>query len=145
VTVDRGHGRLERRTVRVAPVPERVGFPHAEQVLMADRQVTDLAGGSRSTEVAYAVTSLSYQRADAARLGGLLRGQWSIENRLHWVRDVVFAEDHSRVRTAGGPQVMASLRNLVIGLLRLAGHAKIARALRWIARNPTRALALLGV
>jgi len=49
------------------------------------------------------------------------------------------------VRTAGGPQVMASLRNLVIGLLRLAGHARIARALRWIARNPTRALALLGV
>jgi hypothetical protein len=113
--------------------------------LVADRHVTDLAGGSRSTEVAYGVTSLSCQRADAARLGGLLRGQWSIENRLHWVRDVVFAEDHSRVRTAGGPQVMASLRNLVIGLLRLAGHAKIARALRWIARNPTRALALLGV
>jgi predicted transposase YbfD/YdcC len=64
---------------------------------------------------------------------------------LHWVRDVVFAEDHSRVRTAGGPQVMASLRNLVIGLLRLAGQAKIARALRWIARNPARVLALLGV
>jgi hypothetical protein len=58
---------------------------------------------------------------------------------------VVFAEDHSRVRTASGPQVTASLRNLVIGLLRLAGHASIARALRWIARNPTRALALLGV
>jgi hypothetical protein len=145
VTVDRGHGRLERGTVRVAPVPEQVGFPHAGQVLVADRQVTDLAGGSGSTEVAYAVTSLSSKRADAARLGGLLRGQWSIENRLHWVRDVVFAEDHSRVRTASGPQVMASLRNLVIGLLRLAGHAKIARALRWIARDPTRALALLGV
>ena len=145
MTVDRGHGRLERRTVRVAPVPERACFPHAEQVLVADRHVTDLAGGSGSTEVAYAVTSLSCKRADAARLGGLLRGQWSIENRLHWVRDVVFAEDHSRVRTASGPQVMASLRNLVIGLLRLAGHAKIARALRWIARNPTRALALLDV
>jgi hypothetical protein len=145
VTVDRGHGRLERRTVRAAPVPEQACFPHAEQVLVADRHVSDLAGGSGSTEVAYAVTSLSFKRADAARLAGLLRGQWSIENRLHWVRDVVFAEDHSRVRTAGGPQVMASLRNLVIGLLRLAGHAKIARALRWIARNPTRALALLGV
>jgi hypothetical protein len=145
VTINRGHGRLERRTVRVAPMPEQVRFPHAEQVLVADRHVTDLAGGSGSTEVAYAVTSLSHQRADAARLGGLLRGQWSIENRLHWVRDVVFAEDHSRVRTASGPQVMASLRNLVIGLLRLAGHAKIARALRWIARNSARALALLGV
>jgi hypothetical protein len=145
VTVDRGHGRVERRTVRVAPAPKRVRFPHAEQVLVADRHVSGLAGGSGSTEVAYGVTSLNCQRADAARLGGLLRGQWSIENRLHWVRDVVFAEDHSRVRTASGPQVTASLRNLVIGLLRLAGHASIARALRWIARNPTRALALLGV
>jgi predicted transposase YbfD/YdcC len=113
-------------------------------VLVADRHVTDLAGGSWSTEVAYRVTSLSFKRADAARLGGLLRGQWWIENRLHWARDVVFAEDHSRVRTAGGPRVMATLRNLVIGLLRLAGHASIARALRWIARNPARALALLG-
>ena len=131
--------------MRVAPVPSQVRFPHAEQVLVVDRQVSDLAGGSWSTEVAYAVTSLSFRRADAARLGGLLRGQWSIENRLHWVRDVVFAEDLSRVRTADGPQVMASLRNLVVGLLRLAGHAKIARALRWIARNPARALALLGV
>src|ERR687898_1707642 len=74
VTVDRGHGRLERRTVRVAPMPEQVGFPHAEQVLVADRHVSDLAGGSGSTEVAYAVTSLSFKRADAARLGGLLGG-----------------------------------------------------------------------
>src|SRR5918993_2815265 len=74
VTVERGHGRLERRTVRVAPVPEQVGFPHAEQVVVADRHVTDLAGGSGSTEVAYAVTSLSFKRADAARLGGLLGG-----------------------------------------------------------------------
>ncbi|HTE68082.1 MAG TPA: transposase [Actinomycetes bacterium] len=126
-------------------MPKQVRLPHAAQVLVADRHVTDLAGGSGSTEVAYAVTSLGSTQADAARLAGLLRGQWSIENRLHWVRDVVFAEDHSRVRTANGPQVMASLRNLVIGLLRLAGHAKIARALRWIARNPARALALLGV
>ena len=57
MTINRGHGRLERRTVRAAPVPERVGFPHAEQVLVADRHVTDLAGGSGSTEVAYAATS----------------------------------------------------------------------------------------
>jgi hypothetical protein len=117
---------------------------HQDQ-LPINRTHRENAEALGSTEVAYGVTSLNCQRADAARLGGLLRGQWSIENRLHWVRDVVFAEDHSRVRTASGPQVTASLRNLVIGLLRLAGHASIARALRWIARNPTRALALLGV
>src|ERR687898_2562692 len=74
VTVDRGHGRLEQRTVRVAPVPEQVGFPHAEQVLVADRHVSDLAGGSGATQGAHAVTSLSFKRADAARLGGLLGG-----------------------------------------------------------------------
>jgi hypothetical protein len=136
---------VEHRTVRTAPVPEQVRFPHAEQVFVVQRHVTSLTGRPRSTEVAYGVTSLAAERADAARLGVLVRGQWSIENGLHWVRDVVFAEDASRVRTAGGPQVMASLRNLVIGLLRLDGHASTARAVRWVARNPARALAFLGV
>lgn len=46
------------------------------------------------------------------------------------VRDVTFAEDHSQNRTGGGPQVMAALRNTVIGLLRLAGHTNIAAAMR---------------
>jgi hypothetical protein len=61
------------------------------------------------------------------------------------VRDVTFAEDASRIRTASGPQVMATLRNLAIGLLRLAGHTQIAPTLRWVNRNPARALAFLGL
>jgi len=126
-------------------VPAQVGFPYAEQVFELQRHTTDLGGRVLRTEVAYGVTSLAPERADAARLGVLVRGQWSIENRLHWVRDVVFAEDHSQVRTASGPQVLASVRNLVIGLLRLAGRASIARAVRWVGRNPARALLLLGV
>jgi hypothetical protein len=80
-----------------------------------------------------------------AGAGRLLRGHWEIENRLHWVRDVTFGEDHSQIRTGHGPRAMVSLRNLAIGRLRLAGHANTARALRWIGRDPTRALALLGV
>ncbi len=126
-------------------MPAQVGFPYAEQVFELQRHTTDLGGRVLRTEVAYGVTSLAPERADAARLGVLVRGQWSIENRLHWVRDVVFAEDHSQVRTASGPQVLASVRNLVIGLLRLAGRASIARAVRWVGRNPARALLLLGV
>jgi hypothetical protein len=97
------------------------------------------------TEIAYAITSLGPEQASAARLGRLLRGHWEIENRLHWVRDVTFGEDHSQIRTGHGPRAMASLRNLAIGRLRLAGHANTARALRWIGRDPTRALALLGI
>jgi hypothetical protein len=49
------------------------------------------------------------------------------------------------VRTATGPKVLAGLRDLVIGLLRLAGYASIARSVRWVARNPACSLVLLGV
>jgi hypothetical protein len=77
----------------------------------------------------------------------LARGQWQIENRAHWVRDVTFGEDASQVRQGHGPQVMATLRNLAISLLRLGGHDNIARGVRWTGRDPTgtRALGLLGV
>jgi predicted transposase YbfD/YdcC len=66
------------------------------------------------------------------------RGHWGIEDRLHWVRDVTYDEDRSQVRTGNGPRVMASLRNLAIAVLRLTGHASIAAALRYHAREPGR-------
>ena len=51
--------------------------------------------GRETLERVYAITSLTPERADAARLLGIWRGHWGIENRLHWVRDVVFGEDQS--------------------------------------------------
>jgi predicted transposase YbfD/YdcC len=72
-------------------------------VLVLDRHTTDLAGHTLRTEVAYAITSLHATRADPARLLGLARGHWQIEDRLHWVRDVTFDEDRSRVRVGHGP------------------------------------------
>ena len=68
---------------------------------------------------------------------------WAIENRLHWVRDVTYTEDHSQVRVGNGPQVMATLRNTAISVLRLDGHDNIAKALRHNARNPHRPVKLL--
>jgi hypothetical protein len=114
-------------------------------VLELQRHTTDLGGHTLRTEVVYGITSLDATRAGSARLLGLVRGQWEIENRLHWVRDTTFDEDRSQVRSGHGPQVMASLRNLAISLLRLAGHHNIARGLRWAGRDPTRAFGLLGV
>jgi hypothetical protein len=61
------------------------------------------------------------------------------------VRDVTFDEDRSQVRSGHGPQVMASLRNLAVSLLRLAGQRNIACGVRWAARDPSRAFGLLGV
>jgi hypothetical protein len=120
-------------------------FPHAAQVLVLQRHTTDLAGRALRTEVLYGITSLATNRADPVRLVGLVRGHWQIENCLHWVRDVTFDEDRSQVRSGHGPQVMASLRNLAVSLLRLAGHRNIARGVRWAGRDPTRAFGLLGV
>jgi hypothetical protein len=93
----------------------------------------------------FGVTSLAGPARHPRQIAAYVRGHWQIENKLHWVRDVSFGEDASRVRTGAGPQVMASLRNLAISAFRLAGHANIAKALRFMARDPRRPLALLGI
>ena len=84
----------------------------------------------------YGVTSLAGTTKDAAaRVLALVRGHWRIENSLHWVRDVTFDEDRSQVRKRNGPRLMATLRNLAISSLRLAGASCIAKALRWCSRH----------
>ena len=106
------------------------------------------AGRHRGREMvkrAYAITSLSVERADAARMLEIRRGHWGIENRLHWMRDVVFGEDQSQVRTGSAPQLLAALRNLVIGMLRLGGVRNIAAALRHYGWKPWETLTLIGL
>ena len=101
--------------------------------------------GRETVERVYAITSLPPERADAARLLAIWRGHWGIENRLHWVRDVVFGEDQSQVRTGLAPQLLAALRNLVIGMLHLCGVKNIAAALRHYSWKPWETLTLLGL
>jgi hypothetical protein len=67
------------------------------------------------------------------------------DNKIHHVRDTVFAEDASRVRTGNAPRAMATLRNLALGALRHNGHDNIAAALRHHARDPHRPLHTLGI
>jgi predicted transposase YbfD/YdcC len=146
-TRDRGHGRVELRTLKVVTV-HHFGFPHAAQVLQVTRKTRDLRDGNIRrwrTVVVYAVTSLAFAQASPARLADLIRGHWAIENGLHYVRDVTFAEDASRVRTGTAPQVMVCLRNLVIGALSRAGPVNLAAALRQHARDPARPLTTLGI
>jgi predicted transposase YbfD/YdcC len=141
--IEHGHGRTAKRVLKATEIAAGIAFPHAVQVLQLTRTVTDRKTGGRHTEVVYAVTSLSATDAAPGQIADWLRGHWSIENRLHWVRDVTFAEDHSQIRTHAGPQVMATLRNTAIGLLRLAGHSNIAAALRHHARDHHRPVKLL--
>jgi hypothetical protein len=88
----------------------------------------------------YAITSLTATRVSPGGLAAIIRGHWMIVDRLHWIGDMDFDEDRSQVRTASGPGVMATLRNLALTLLRLAGHASIAAVLRHHARRPSRPL-----
>jgi predicted transposase YbfD/YdcC len=107
---ERGHGRTERRTLKVTAVAWGLAFPHATQAIQITRRRK--AKGKWSRETCYAVTSLGLTQASPARLATIIRGHWAIEDRLHWVRDLDFDEDRSQIRTASGPQVMAALRIL---------------------------------
>jgi predicted transposase YbfD/YdcC len=145
-TVDIGHGRIEQRNITTSEA--LVGYsdwPGLAQVFELGRHVMDQKTGKERVEVVYGVTSLSPQRATPARLLELVRGQWQIENKSHWVRDVTFDEDRSQVRCGNIPQVMAALRNTAIGLLRWAGYTNIAAACRQLAAQPVQALALIGI
>ena len=143
VQAGRAHGRAERRTVKAVSVTAGLAFPHAAQAIQITRRTRRLASRKWRTETSYAITSLPASQARPAQLAAWIRGHWKIENQLHWVRDVTFGEDLSQARTGTGPHVMASIRNLVISILRLAGHTSVARALRHIARDPARALRLV--
>lgn len=115
------------------------------QVFAIQRDITEMVSQKFRTETVYGVTSLSPHKATPKRLLDLSRGHWSIENRLHWVRDVTFDEDRSTVRKYSGPQVMASIRNLAISLLRIAGATNIAQALRHCARLGSDVLRFIGI
>lgn len=147
VTFERGHGRTEQRTTRVAPVTDKsaITFPYAAQVFRIRRDVGGLDGQRTTKEIAHCITSLTPEQATPADLAAYIRRHWQIENRLHWVRDVSFDEDRSNVRTGSGPHVMASLRNLAISALRLHGYTNIAEGLRWAGRNPARSMEILGI
>jgi predicted transposase YbfD/YdcC len=142
-TRDRGHGRREHRTLKVTAVAAGLAFPHAAQAIQIVRRRRPLSSKKWSTETVYAITSLTPAQASPTQLAAALRGHWAIEDRLHWVRDVSYGEDLSQVRTASGPHVMATLRNLAISILRLAGATSIAAALRHHSRRPHRPLMTL--
>jgi predicted transposase YbfD/YdcC len=135
---EHSHGRGATRRLKATEITAGIGFPGAVQVLQLTRKTRRRRGARLHTEVVYALTSLSAHDAHPNHIAAWLRGHWGIENKLHYVRDVTFDEDRSQNRTAGGPQVMATLRNLAISLLRLNEEPNIASARRHHARDPRR-------
>lgn len=143
VTEDRSKGRIVRRAIWVAPA-DGVDFPGVAQVFRIRRDTFDHAGNRLSKEVVHGVTSLTAEQAAPALLAGLVRSHWAIENKSHWVRDVVYREDDQHAYAGTGAQVMATIRNLALGLLRLAGITQITRTLQRIAADRTRIFSVIA-
>jgi len=102
-------------------------------------------GRESTVETVYGVTSLPPNRASAEQVLAYNRGHWQIENCLHHVRDMTYDEDRSQVRRGRRPHAMATIRNVAISLLRLAGAESIAAATRYLGRQVERPLRLLGL
>lgn len=134
VTEDGSKGRIVRRAIWGAPA-DGIDFPGSAQVFRIRRDTFDHAGNRLSKEVVHGVTSLTAEQAAPAVLAGLVRSHWAIENKSHWVRDVVYREDDQHAYAGTGAQVMATVRNLALGLLRLAGITQITRTLQRIAAD----------
>ncbi len=140
-----GHSRRETRVVHVLTVDD-LDFPHAAQAVKITWHRTSLKTGRRTRETVYVITDLTCRQASSEKIGRLVRSQWVIENRLHFIRGVTFDEERSQVRTGYGPENMATLRNLAINKLREHGHTNIAAGLRKMSYEPfTRPLDLLDI
>jgi predicted transposase YbfD/YdcC len=139
----RGHGRQEQRLVQAVTVKDLL-FPHARQVLRIQRRRRKLGAKRWSTETVYAITDLTAEQATIEELATWARGHWTVENTVHWVRDMTFGEDASQVRTRNTPAALASIRDLIRGALHLAGHANIASGRR-AHTNPDQALTLYQI
>jgi predicted transposase YbfD/YdcC len=140
-STDRSHGRTVRRSIWVTSA-DGIDFPHAKQALRIRRDTFDLDGSLLAKEIVHGLTTLDATRGTPEVLAALTRGQWGIES-VHWIRDTAYAEDASTGYAGNGPQVMATLRNTAISMLRLAGIREIARTLQAISRDRARVLTLI--
>jgi len=150
IDIDKGHGRIEQRAVTVARevdwlcgdrrFPGELRLPAVESIVRVKSR-TELADRCRF-QTRYYISSapLTAQRAALA-----VRGHWGIENSLHWVLDVVFKDDLSRLRKGHGAKNMAIVRHFAINLVRTANDKRSIKLRRKIAAwNPSYLATLLS-
>jgi predicted transposase YbfD/YdcC len=119
VTVEKGHGRIERREIRTnRELKEYLPFPGMEQVGEVKKRVRCVKSGQQKETTHYFVTSLTPEKADPSRLLRVFRGHWGIENRAFHVTDDSFGEDRHVLTSHAAAAAMSLLRQAAINLLR---------------------------
>ena len=126
-TVDKGHGRIERRRCTAVDLTgdawDGYADPYARrQAIRIERERELVKDGTRSIEVTYCLTSLGPERAGPEQLLALVRNHWHIENRLHYVRDFTYDEDRCRAYVRHLPHNLACLTNAAIAIVRGKGR-----------------------
>jgi len=146
VEVDKGHGRIEQRTVAHEVgwldgnrrFPGEVRLPDVTTVIRVASRVELKDRGRFETRYYVSSAALSAMRAAEA-----IRSHWAIENSLHWVLDVTFGDDQSRLRTGHGAKNMAIVRHFAINLVRTANDKRSIRLRRKCATWSTEYLATI--
>jgi predicted transposase YbfD/YdcC len=145
-TSEISRSRIETRTIRVLPAPGGTGFEDARQAVLIERYTTYKKKGqwlTRAEAVLY-ITSLGAEETTPEDLLAHVRGHWRVEH-AHWLRDVIWKEDKSLIRTGNAPQVWSALTNLVITLFRIHGVTSYTAETRHCARDPRHALQFLDL
>lgn len=143
---EKGHGRLETRTLTCGNAHiEDVDWPDVQQVVRRECERIEIKSGKRSCEVTYGMVSLRPAEAGAATIERLWRGHWTIENPVHYVRDVTFGEDAGHAAQGNTAHVLAAVRNALLMLFRSAHWRSIPDALAHYGASVARAFALIGL
>lgn len=117
--------------------------PGLSQAFKLTRRSVKLSTGTIQEEVTYGITSLTPEQADPNALLTFIQQHWTIENKLHWVKDVTLDEDRYQLRKGRTHQLMALFRNLALSLLRFHDYHHIASALRSFAAQPNKAVSFV--
>jgi predicted transposase YbfD/YdcC len=130
-----GHGRLEKRTIQTSSMLNGyIDWPGIGQVYRLERNFDWIRHGKvykSTSEVEFGITSLADKQASPADLLDLRRKHWFVETGLHYRRDVTFREDATRMTIGAAGRVLATMHNLVIGLIKRAGFSNAAKARRY--------------
>lgn len=139
-TVNKGHGRIEKRVLLTSPqLNDYLDWPAVAQAFRLETQV-QFPNGKSTRQVVYGLTSLSPEKASPARLLKLMRQYWGIESGLHYRRDVTLREDATRLSVGSAGHFMAIFNNLLIHLALDRGKGNLAKALRRFDAKPLEAL-----
>lgn len=145
--INYGHGRLEKRTIQTSSMlNDYLDWPGVRQVYRLERKFDWMRQGKvfkSSCEIEYGITSMPKVTTAPTQVLLFRRNHWGVETGLHYRRDVTFREDATRMTIGAAGKILATVHNLVIGLIKRSGYANAAKARRYFEGHLAEAFALL--